>query len=80
MKSGTKVAITTPPFFGSRASTSSGTLRGWSVTARAEECEKMTGDTATSSASCMVCGETCERSTSIPRRFISRTTSRAEAR
>ena len=56
MKSGTKVTITTPPFLGSRASTSSGTLRGWSVTARAEECEKMTGDTATSSASCMVCG------------------------
>ncbi len=33
----------TPPLPASRASTSSGTLRGWSHTARAEECEKSTG-------------------------------------
>ena len=32
-----------PPLPASRASTSSGTLRGWSDTARAEECEKITG-------------------------------------
>ena len=66
----------TPPLPASRASTSSGTLRGWSHTARAEECEKITGASVTSSASRMVSADTCERSTSMPSRFISRTTSR----
>ena len=45
MNFGTKVAIATPPFAGSRASTSSGMLRGWSQTAREEEWEKITGAT-----------------------------------
>ena len=36
----------TPPLSGSRASTSSGTLRGWSQTARADEWLKMTGAVA----------------------------------
>ncbi len=64
-----------PPLAGSWASTSSGMLRGWSQTARAEECEKITGASVTRRASRMVSAETCERSTSMPRRFISRTTS-----
>ena len=72
---GTNVAIAMPPLAGSRASTSSGMLRGWSQTARAEECEKITGAPVASSASRMVVAATCERSTSMPTRFISRTTS-----
>jgi hypothetical protein len=71
----TNVTITIPPFFGSFSRTSSGTLRTWSQRARAEEWEKMTGASATLSASSIVAGVTCERSTSIPSRFISRTTS-----
>ena len=35
----------------------------------------MTGEAETAIAACMVRGATCERSTSIPSRFISRTTS-----
>ncbi len=75
MKPGTKVTITTPPFFGSMASTSSGTFLGTLHRARAEECEKMIGASVTASASFMVSGDTWLRSTSMPRRFISRTTS-----
>ena len=56
-------------------STSSGTLRGWSATARAEECEKITGAFVAFSAAFMVSGETCDRSTIMPRAFISATTS-----
>ena len=70
----TKVIITTPPFAGSIFSTSSGTLRGTSQTPLAEECEKITGARDTRIASAMVSGEVCERSTSMPRRFISFTT------
>ena len=40
---GTNVTIAMPPLAGSRSSTSSGMLRGWSQTARAEEWEKITG-------------------------------------
>ncbi|GAA3302968.1 hypothetical protein GCM10020295_50290 [Streptomyces cinereospinus] len=54
-------------------------LRGWSQTARAEECEKITGAEVVSSASRMVVAATCERSTSMPSRFISRTTARPKA-
>ena len=72
---GTNVTIATPPLAGSRSSTSSGMLRGWSQTAREEEWEKITGATDVTSASRMVVAATCERSTSMPRRFISRTTS-----
>ena len=71
----TKVTITTPPFAFIFARTASGTLRGWSQTARAEEWEKTTGASETRSASSIVSSETWERSTSIPSRFISRTTS-----
>ena len=46
-----------------------------SQTARAEECENITGTSLTRSASRMVSADTCERSTSMPIRFISRTTS-----
>ena len=66
----------TPPLSRSRSSTSSGTLRGWSHTARAEEWLKITGASVTSQGVAAWClRETCERSTSIPSRFISRTTS-----
>ena len=46
------------------------------MTAWALECEKITGAWATSSAWCMVETATCDRSTSMPIRCISRTTSR----
>ena len=72
--------MTTPPLPGTRRRISSGTLRGWSVTARAPECEKITGASATSSAAAIVAGDTWLRSTSIPSRFISRTTSTPNAR
>ena len=65
-----------PPFPGMRARMSSGTLRGWSHTARADEWLKMIGAAEVSSASAIVSAETCEQSTSMPMRFISRTTSR----
>ena len=54
---------------------SSGTLRGTSVSARADECEKITGAVVTRSASSIVAGDMWLRSTSMPSRFISRTTS-----
>jgi len=50
-------------------------LRGTPHRARAEEWEKITGDSETSIAWAMVSAETWERSTMIPSRFISRTTS-----
>ena len=75
MKLGTKVTITMPPLGPTRLRISSGTSRGTSSRARAEECEKMTGASETRSASSIVSTETWERATSIPRRFISRTTS-----
>jgi len=78
-KDGTKVTMTTPPFSASRRRTSSGTLRGLAVTANAEEWEKMTGASDSSSAWCIVRGETWERSTSMPSRFISRITRRPNA-
>ena len=66
----------TPPCPASVVSTSSGTLRGWSQTARAELWLKIAGAAATARASRIVSAETWERSTSMPIRFISRTTSR----
>ncbi len=56
MNAVTNVTITTPPFACTACSTSSGTLRGWSQSARAEECEKITGASETRSASSMVAG------------------------
>jgi hypothetical protein len=53
-KPGTNVTMQTPPLSASRASTSSGTLRGLSQSARAEEWLKITGAAATSSASRIV--------------------------
>ena len=75
MKRGSATTITTPPFAGSRASTGSGTLRGCPVTPRAPEWLKITGAFATSSVSIIVASLTWLRSTSMPMRFISRTTS-----
>ncbi len=66
----------TPPLPGSAASTSSGTLRGVSHSASAEEWLKITGASVVSSASRIVVAATWLRSTIIPSRFISRTTSR----
>src|SRR5450756_412412 len=73
--SGTNVTMQTPSLSRRVSSTSSGTLRVVSQTARADECENITGTSLTRRASRMVSAETCERSTSIPMRFISRTTS-----
>ena len=70
MKEVTNVTITTPPLVGSRRKMESGTLRGTSAIARADEWEKMTGASVTLSASLIVAGDTWDRSTSIPRRFI----------
>ncbi len=50
-------------------------LRGWSQTARDEECEKITGAVLVAIASRMTPSATWLRSTSMPTRFISRTTS-----
>ena len=71
----TNGTITTPPFAGSRRRIESGTFRGWSTSARDAEWENITGASATLSASLIVAGDTWERSTIIPSRFISRTTS-----
>jgi hypothetical protein len=79
MNPGTKVTITTPPFVFSRRRIESGTFRGTSAIARAEEWEKITGASVTFSASLIVAGDTCERSTSMPSLFISRTTSSPNA-
>src|SRR5947207_12956146 len=61
-KPGTNVTMQTPPLLASRDSTSSGTLRGESQSARAEEWLKITGAAATSSTSRIVSGDTCDRS------------------
>ncbi len=79
MNFGTNVAIATPPLAGSCASTSSGMLRGWSHIASEDEWEKITGAAETARASRIVVAATCERSTSMPMRFISRTTSRPKS-
>ncbi len=68
--------MTTPPLAGRRFRTSSGTLRAWSISARALEWEKMTGARVAERASCIVLGETWLKSTIIPSRFISRMSAR----
>jgi hypothetical protein len=75
----TKVIMITPPFLGSRRRIASGKFRVTSVRARHEEWDEITGAADTSSAWPMTSGEVWARSTSIPRRFISRTTSRPNA-
>ena len=49
------------------------------MSARAEEWEAITGRVVTASTSRTVSSATCEMSTIIPRRFISRTTSRPKS-
>src|SRR5258708_31660030 len=51
---GTKATITTPPLALRRPRIESGTLRGTSHRARADECEKITGASVTSRASLIV--------------------------
>ena len=70
------MTITTPPLAGMRLRISSGTLRATSQRARADEWLKMTGAWLASRASRIVSAEVCDRSTSIPSRFISATTRR----
>ena len=65
----------TPPFFATRFRTASETLRVWSLRARAEECDAITGAVVMSSTSFITFSETCEISINIPSLFISRTTS-----
>ncbi len=55
---GQKFTITTPPFLATSERMSSGTLRGWSTSARADEWENMTGASVTASAARMVSGAT----------------------
>src|SRR2546430_1377755 len=78
-KPGLKFTITTPPFARTILRIESGTLRTWPVSARAEECENMMGARVVWSASDIVASLTWERSTTIPSRFISCTTSRPNA-
>ena len=73
-KPGLKFTITTPPLAGTSLRIESGTSRVWLVRARAEECENITGARDVWSASDIVMSFTCDRSTSIPSRFISSTT------
>lgn len=67
--------MTTPSFWPSPVpislSTSSGTFRGTSCTARAEEWDHITGALECRRACVAVASEVCERSTSTPKRFIS---------
>jgi hypothetical protein len=67
--------ITTPLFLVTARSMSSVMLRGALAIARAEECDAITGARLTSSASKNVLSATCEMSTIMLSRFISRTTS-----
>ena len=73
-KPGLKFTITMPPLAGTSFKIESGTSRAWSVRARADEWEKMMGAREVWSASDMVTSFTCDRSTSMPSRFISSTT------
>lgn len=75
MKLEEKLTITTPRFAAMARRRSSGRLRGCSARAKAELWEAMIGAWDTRRASSTVSRETWETSTSIPRRFISRTTS-----
>ena len=65
----------TPPLPANALSTSSGTLRGWSATARHDEWVNSTGADVAANASRIVVAATCERSTITPSRLHSRTTS-----
>ena len=69
----------TPPFFGRRRRMASGKFRVTSVSARQDEWDEIRGASETSSAWAMTSGDVWARSTSMPRRFISRTTSRPKS-
>ena len=71
-----KLTITMPPFRATASSISSLMFRGLSTKARADEWEAMKGARVAFKASQNVSSEAWETSTIIPRRFISRTTSR----
>ncbi|GAB3844657.1 hypothetical protein GCM10027610_059520 [Dactylosporangium cerinum] len=75
-KAGTNVSWTTPPLVRSRCSSGSATLRGWSLTDRAEEWLKITGAVEASSASRCVDAATWDRSTRMPSRLSSVTIAR----
>ena len=74
--SGTKVTMQTPPLAGSAASTSSGTLRGVSHRGLGRRVAEDHGGVGRVEGRRIVVAATWLRSTIIPRRFISRTTSR----
>src|SRR5438046_6945977 len=62
-KPGLKFTMTIPPVLGTSLRIESGTSRAWPVSARAEECENMTGARVVWSASDIVASLTWERST-----------------
>src|SRR5437899_1751306 len=68
------MTLTTPPVFASATIMSSVRLRGTLVIARQAECVATTGFVEVLTMSQNVLSETCDTSTIIPRRFISRTT------
>ena len=71
--------MTTPPFAPIARIASSVRLRGMFAIARQEEWEANTGAADTARTSARVLSETWERSTSMPSRFISSTTSRPKS-
>jgi hypothetical protein len=71
--------ITTPPPAATRRICSSVRLRGMAESARQDECDAKTGAREVSKTSAMVSSETCEMSTIMPIRFISRTTARPKS-
>ncbi len=73
------LTITTPPLVATAWIWSSVMLRGMFESARQEECDAKTGAFETASTSAIVFSETWEMSTSIPSRFISRTTWRPKS-
>src|SRR2546421_8726076 len=68
------MTLTTPPVLANARIISSVRLRGTSAIARQPECVAITGFVEVFTMSQKVGSETCETSTIIPSRFISRTT------
>lgn len=68
-----RLIITSPPLRATSRRMSSGTFRDELHSAYADECEKITGASLVASVSRIVPIETCDRSTIMPMRFISRT-------
>ena len=71
--------ITTPPLAPMRRMWSSVRLRGRLASARQEEWDAKMGAREVSSTSSIVSSDTCEMSTIMPMRFISRTTERPKS-